>query len=204
MPAILRQHLGQVDYLQTWSKMRDYAKNRGPEDADQIWILEHPPVYTHGTASLEEHVFNPGNIPIVRTDRGGQVTYHGPGQLILYLLLDLKRLGIGPKALVGALETACITTLNQNGLKAYGDEDARGVYVEGKKIASIGLRITRGCCYHGLALNVDMDLAPFSGIHPCGYKDLQVTQLTDFDIQCDIWPVGDQLADGVAAIIEGR
>src|SRR5690242_10958718 len=154
LPAPVIKHLGQVEYVPTWRAMEKFTLERGPETPDEIWLLEHPPVFTLGLAGKMEHVLAPGGIPVVHIDRGGQVTYHGPGQLVVYPLIDLKRLKLGVRELVVALENAVIETVSQWGITAYGKRDAPGVYVENRKLASLGLRIRRGCSYHGLALNV--------------------------------------------------
>lgn len=159
--------------------MRGFNDARGPDTEDQLWLLEHPPVFTLGQAGRLEHLLDVGTIPVVHSDRGGQVTYHGPGQLIAYLLLDLRRRGIGVRRLVDLLEQSVIDLLARQGIESNARSDAPGVYVEGAKIASLGLRVRDGCCYHGLALNVAMDLQPFQRINPCGHPDLQVTQLSD-------------------------
>ncbi|HEU4531292.1 MAG TPA: lipoyl(octanoyl) transferase LipB [Steroidobacteraceae bacterium] len=173
------RHLGRVEYEPTWRAMQKLTEERGPASADEIWFLEHPPVFTLGMNGRREHVLAPGDIPVVNVDRGGQVTYHGPGQLVLYPLLDLRRLGIGIRELVVRLENAVIELAAAYGIEAVGRRDAPGVYVEGRKLASIGLRVRRGCSYHGLALNVVNDLEPFSRINPCGYEGLQVVKLAD-------------------------
>lgn len=175
--ALIIRRLGLQGYQKTWQTMRDFTEKRTDETADEFWLLEHPPVYTQGLSGKAEHLLDPGNIPIVQTDRGGQVTYHGPGQLILYPLIDLKRKKLGIRALVSALESSTIALLKQYGLKAYARADAPGVYINQAKIASLGLRVRRGCSYHGLSLNVCLDLAPFSGINPCGHSGLTVTSL---------------------------
>nr|VFJ96736.1 MAG: lipoyl(octanoyl) transferase [Candidatus Kentron sp. H]VFJ97359.1 MAG: lipoyl(octanoyl) transferase [Candidatus Kentron sp. H]VFK02681.1 MAG: lipoyl(octanoyl) transferase [Candidatus Kentron sp. H] len=159
--------------------MRTFTDAREPATADEIWLLEHPPVFTLGQAGRSEHILNSGDIPIVRTDRGGQVTYHGPGQLVAYVLLDLNRRRIGVRRLVEALEQSVIALVAEAGIAASGKKAAPGVYVAGRKLAALGLRIRKGCCYHGLSLNVKMDLKPFAGINPCGYPGLHVTQLHD-------------------------
>ncbi|MDX1318833.1 MAG: lipoyl(octanoyl) transferase LipB [Oceanospirillum sp.] len=182
-PALKVCYLGQVPYEETWQRMQDYTNTRTPDDADQIWILEHPPVFTQGLAGKDEHLLAPGDIPVVQVDRGGQVTYHGPGQLVVYLLLDVKRLGTGVRQLVTLMETAVVDALKQAGVDAYPKPDAPGVYVqvagEECKIASLGLRIRRGCSFHGLAFNLDMDTSPFLRINPCGYQGLRMTQLKE-------------------------
>jgi lipoyl(octanoyl) transferase len=159
--------------------MRAFTDSRDADTPDALWLLEHPPVFTLGQAGRPEHLLAPGTIPVIQTDRGGQVTYHGPGQLVAYLLLDLRRAGIGIKRLVERLEQAVIDLLAEHGVAAERRADAPGVYVAGAKIASLGLRVRNGCCYHGLALNVDMDLEPFGRINPCGYAGLAVTRLVD-------------------------
>ena len=169
--------LGRVEYDPTWRSMQAFTEERGSHTPDQIWFLEHPPVFTLGMNGKREHVLAPGDIPLVQIDRGGQVTYHGPGQLVVYPLIDVRRLGIGVRQLVVALENAVISMAAEQDIKAAGRRDAPGVYVESRKLASIGLRIRRHSSYHGLALNVAMDLEPFSRINPCGFTDLQVTDL---------------------------
>jgi lipoyl(octanoyl) transferase len=163
--------------------MREYTDERDAMSEDQLWIVEHPPVYTLGQAGRKEHLLNTQEIPVVQSDRGGQVTYHGPGQIVLYILLDLKRHHIGVRALVSCIEQAVIGLLASYNIKAQTRQNAPGVYIESAKIASLGLRVRRGCSYHGLALNVDMDLEPFSRINPCGYPGLAVTQLADLGVK---------------------
>jgi len=171
---------GQVDYTATWQAMQALTSERGAGTTDALWLLEHPPVYTQGQAGKPEHLLLPGNIPVVQTDRGGQVTYHGPGQLVGYLLFDLDRMGLGARAFVERVEDALVLALRAFGVPAEANRDAHGVYVDGRKIASLGMRIRRGCSYHGFAINIDMDLAPWRGINPCGYAGLQMCQLRDF------------------------
>lgn len=173
--------LGRRDYRETWEAMRAYTDARDRQTQDALWLVEHPPVYTLGRNGDPAHILRATDIPVVETDRGGQVTYHGPGQLVVYVLFDLNRLGIGVRTLVSGLENAVIATLAQYGILAESRRDAPGVYVAGRKIASLGLRVRRGCSYHGLSLNVDVDLAPFAAINPCGYPGLQVTRLADLD-----------------------
>jgi lipoyl(octanoyl) transferase len=175
---IIRQ-LGSQDYLTTWQKMKSFTDARNPSTLDEIWLLQHPSVYTQGQAGKPEHILNPGNIPITQTDRGGQVTYHGPGQLVIYVLLDLTRLKIGIRQLVTSLENSVIQLLEDFQLSAKAKREAPGVYVNDAKICSIGLRVRKGHSYHGLAFNIDMDLEPFSRINPCGFRNLPMTQLTD-------------------------
>lgn len=177
MRLIVRR-LGLQDYLPIWQRMQSFTDNRSPDTEDEIWLCQHHPVFTQGQAGKEEHILNAGDIPIVPVDRGGQVTYHGPGQLMVYTLLDIKRAKIGVRQLVTALEDAIVNTLAKYGTKAYPKADAPGVYVDEKKISSIGLRIRKGASFHGLALNVDMDLSPFQRINPCGYKGLEMIDCT--------------------------
>ena len=174
--------------------MQRFVDVRGPEAADEIWFLEHPPVFTLGMNARPEHVLAPGDIPVVPIDRGGQVTYHGPGQLVVYPLLDLGRAGLGVRALVEGLERAIVATVAGWGIEAAGRRDAPGVYVGARKLASIGLRIRRGCSYHGLALNVAMDLEPFRRINPCGYAGLEMTQVSELGGPADVGEVADALA----------
>ncbi len=162
--------------------MQHFTAARTVDTTDEIWITEHPPVYTLGLNGKPEHLLTKTDIPVIASDRGGQITYHGPGQLVIYLLADLRRLSLGPRQMVTILENAVIATLKQYGIKAEARADAPGVYVNGKKIASLGLRIKRGCCYHGLSLNNNMDLSPFKNINPCGYAGLEVTQMTDYAV----------------------
>jgi lipoyl(octanoyl) transferase len=179
MPLIVT-HLGLADYTATWEAMRRFTDTRTADTPDELWLLEHPPVFTLGQAGRKEHVLDPGNIALVQSDRGGQVTYHGPGQLTGYCLFDLRRLNLGPRAFVELLEDTLVDVLIALDIPATADRDAHGVYVGGKKIASLGLRIRKGCSYHGFALNVDMDLEPFTRINPCGHAGLQMTQVSDF------------------------
>lgn len=172
----------QVDYEQSFKAMSEFASTRSDTSRDQIWLLEHPPVYTQGTACQQQTLL-PSDIPVVKTDRGGQITYHGPGQIVMYPLLRLKRFSLGVKALVNSLEQCVVDTLADYKVDSKRREDAPGVYVGGAKIAALGLRIRRGNSYHGLSLNVDMDLSPFSNVDPCGYKGLEVTQLSDFSVE---------------------
>ncbi|MCK5478068.1 MAG: lipoyl(octanoyl) transferase LipB [Methylococcales bacterium] len=181
MQAVLRR-LGQLNYETVWRDMQTFTQERDENTADEIWIVEHPSVYTLGLNGKREHLLNIENIPVIETDRGGQVTYHGPGQLVIYLLLDIERLKKGVREIVTLLENAMIDTLSQYGIKAIAKPEAPGVYVEERKIGSVGLRVKRGCCYHGLSLNNNMDLSPFNHINTCGYPALDVTQLADQNI----------------------
>ena len=171
--------------------MQAFTDTRDAHTPDELWLLEHPPVFTLGRNGKDEHVRDPGNIPVIRADRGGQVTYHGPGQLIAYCLLDLRRRRLGVQSLVQTLEQAVIDLLAEHGVTGARRDKAPGVYVEGRKIAALGLRVRRGCSFHGLALNVDMDPAPFARINPCGYEGLEVTQLRDLGIPLDIEQAGE-------------
>jgi len=182
MGTLLLRRLGLQPYLPTWEAMRALTERRNAQTPDEIWLLEHPPVFTQGLNGKPEHLLAPDPIPVVPVDRGGQVTYHGPGQAVLYPLVDLRRCRIGVRQMVSAMEAAVIGLLAEHGVTATADANAPGVYVEGAKVASLGLRVRRGCCYHGLSLNVDMDLAPFRRINPCGYAGLPVTQLSDLGI----------------------
>ena len=176
MDALIR-YFPTVDYSPCWQAMRALTDQRGDDTQDEIWVLEHPPVFTLGQAGKPEHVLNPGDIPVVNSDRGGQVTYHGPGQTVIYLMLDIKRIGLGSRGLVTAIEDRIIEFLNDLGINAASRDDAPGVYVNGAKIASLGLRIRRGATYHGLAINRDMDLSPWQRINPCGHVGQPMTTL---------------------------
>jgi lipoyl(octanoyl) transferase len=188
------RHLGLVAYEPTWRAMQAFTQSRTPETPDDLWLLEHPPVFTLGLAGRRELVIAPGDIPVVETDRGGQVTYHGPGQAIAYVLLDLRRNGLGVKALVRRLEEAAIEVLGDHGVPGERVTGRPGVYVNGEKIAAIGLRIARGCSYHGLSLNVDLSLEPFSRIDPCGYPGLRSTSLAALGVRDSISAVHHRLA----------
>jgi len=193
LAAARLRRLGRVDYEPTWRAMQRFTEQRGEDTADEIWLLEHPPVFTLGLAGRPEHLLRDIGVPVVRVDRGGQVTYHGPGQLVAYLLLDLRRRRLGVRELVRRLEQALIDLLAGHGLAAERREGAPGVYVGDAKIAALGLRVKNGCCYHGLSLNVRMDLAPFAAINPCGYAGLAVTQLADHVPNCDVDAVSEEL-----------
>jgi len=184
--AGIARWLGRVPYISTWRAMQRYTDERGATSPDELWCLEHPPVFTLGMNADPAHVLAAGDVPVVRIDRGGQVTYHGPGQLVVYPLVDLRRAGLGVRSLVTALETALIALAAESGLEAVARRDAPGVYVGARKLASIGLRIRRGASYHGLALNVAMDLEPFSRINPCGYEGLEVTDLGRLGVGLDL------------------
>lgn len=196
MPAIIR-NLGLQPYEPIWQQMQQFTNERDENTADEIWLLQHQPVFTLGLNGKMEHLLNPGNIPIINTDRGGQVTYHGPGQVIAYTLLDLKRHNLGVRPLVTLLEQAMINTLAQFNINAIAKPEAPGVYVNNQKIGSIGIRIRRNCSYHGLSLNNNMDLEPFSRINTCGFTDLQVTQLADFGININTTELGMCVAQAI-------
>lgn len=185
------RRLGPVDYTATWRAMQSFTDARTAETADELWLLEHPPVFTLGRSGKREHLHDTGAIPVIAVDRGGQVTYHGPGQLVAYTLLDLKRLRLGVQALVRLLEQAVIDLLADHAVSAGRRAGAPGVYVTGRKIAALGLRVRHGCCFHGLSLNVDLDLAPFSRINPCGMRGLEVTRLADLGIDLPVAAVGE-------------
>ncbi|MES2353238.1 MAG: lipoyl(octanoyl) transferase LipB [Pseudomonadota bacterium] len=200
-PAIISplvKRLGLVAYEPNWRAMQSFNHARDESTVDEIWLLEHLPVFTLGLAGKPEHVLNPGNIPVIKTDRGGQVTYHGPGQILAYLLLDLRRHGWGVRELVRRMEEGVIALLADYDVKADRKISAPGVYVDGKKIAALGLRVRRGCCYHGLALNVDMDLEPFSRINPCGYPGLEITQIKNLGINASIGEITERLLKQLA------
>jgi len=192
---IVVKYLGITDYQQTWQDMKNFTAVRVQSSADELWITEHASVFTQGQNGKPEHLLDTRDIPVIQIDRGGQVTYHGPGQLVLYCLLDLKRLGLGVRGLVTLIEISIIELLAHYGVKAYARKDAPGVYVDAAKIAALGLRIRKGCCYHGLSLNIDMDLVPFSGINPCGLEGQAVTQMADFDIAIDVEQTGRELSE---------
>ncbi len=176
----IRRLPGLQAYEPVWQAMQEYTALRDAGSADEIWLLQHKPVYTLGRNGKPEHILNPGTIPVVQIDRGGQVTYHGPGQLVAYLLLDLKRLRLGVREMVSAMENAIIGVLAEYGIQAVARADAPGVYVGESKIAALGLRVRQGRCYHGLSLNLDMDLQPYTQINPCGYEGMAVSQLADY------------------------
>lgn len=178
---VVRMLDGLQDYEPVWQAMKSFTDERDAETDDALWILQHKRVFTLGQAGKEHHLLAPGDIPVVKVDRGGQVTYHGPGQLVVYLMLDLKRMGIGPRELVSRIEQSIVNLLSHYGLEAYPRDDAPGVYIDNRKIASVGLRIRNGKSFHGLSLNVEMDMEPFSRINPCGYSELEMIQLSDFE-----------------------
>lgn len=177
--SVILRTLGLQDYEPCWHAMQEMTRLRDDKTPDEIWLLEHPPVYTQGQNGKPEHILAPSNIPIIKIDRGGQVTYHGPGQLVVYTMVDLRRKKLNVRDMVSALEQSVICLLQEYQLSASAKKDAPGVYVDNKKICSVGLRIRRGCSYHGLALNIAMDLTPFKKINPCGYAELEMTQLSE-------------------------
>lgn len=193
--------LGRVPYVETWERMKTFVDRRDAATPDELWLLEHDAVYTLGLAGDPRHLLNPAGIPVVKTDRGGQVTWHGPGQLVAYVLLDMKRRGLGPRELVRLLEEAVIRTLAREGITAARRPGAPGVYVGPAKIASLGLRIRRGCSYHGLALNVAPDLAAFRGINPCGYEGLAVTSLAALGVSRSMPAIAESLTQVLATLL---
>ncbi|MDP3421795.1 MAG: lipoyl(octanoyl) transferase LipB [Thiobacillus sp.] len=195
------RQLGRVEYEPTWRAMQDFTARRMPDTPDELWLLEHPPVYTQGQAGKPEHLIAATTIPVVPIDRGGQITYHGPGQLVAYVLVDLRRRGYGIRELVTRMEQAVIDLLAAQGVAAARQPGAPGVYVDGAKIAALGLRVKHGCTYHGLALNVDMDLAPFAAINPCGYAGMPVTQCRDLGVQLTLPQAEQALTQALQAAI---
>ena len=179
------RHLGRSDYLEVLERMKTFTEERDPSSPDEIWIVEHPPVFTLGQTGGEEHLLTVSDVPVVHSDRGGQVTYHGPGQLVMYLLIDLRIHRLGVRDLVTLIETAVIELLAQHDVRAEARRDAPGVYVDGRKVSALGLRVRKGCSYHGLSLNVAMDLLPFSQINPCGHEGLRVTDTRSLGIRAD-------------------
>jgi lipoyl(octanoyl) transferase len=206
-PIVISQHikikqLGLQDYQPVWQAMQDFTQQRDSNTDDEIWVVEHSPVFTLGRNGKRKHILDAGNIPIIPIDRGGQVTYHGPGQLVIYLLIDLKRRQLGVRKFVTHIENAIIEFLAANHITANSDPKAPGVYVDGKKIAALGLRISRGCSTHGLSINIDMDLNVFKRINPCGYKDLQVTQCKDIGIDKPMPKIAEELLQGLVEILQ--
>lgn len=198
MAELVIRTLGEQAYPQTWEAMKAFTADRGAATTDELWFLEHPRVYTQGQAGKAEHILAPGDIPVIQVDRGGQVTYHGPGQLVVYLLLDLTRRKLGVRDLVDAIERAIVLCLGEIGIDAAPRPDAPGVYVGDAKIASLGLRVRRGCSFHGLALNVDMDMEPFARINPCGFAGMPMCQVRDFTTETDIQAISERLSIALA------
>ena len=193
-PEIRLRRIGRRDCAAAVDEMRAYTDSRTEDSPDEIWLVEHPPVFTLGQAGRRAHVHAPGRVPVIATDRGGQVTYHGPGQAVVYVLLDLRRLGLGVRGFVHDLEQAAIDAVGHAGVAAGRRPGAPGVYVGEAKLAALGLRVRRGCTYHGIAVNVDLDLAPFRGIDPCGYEDLEVTRLRDLGVAWTVEETGERVA----------
>jgi lipoyl(octanoyl) transferase len=204
MPALEIRRLESADYTTTLDAMRQYTDQRTDSSPDQLWLLQHPAVFTQGQAGRAEHLLAPGDIPVVQVDRGGQVTYHGPGQWVVYLLIDLRRRGMGVRALVSLIEQSIVALLAEHGIVAAADPKAPGVYVDGRKIASLGLRVRRGCSYHGLSLNVDMDLEPFQRINPCGHAGLEVVSMATLlpRVTLDMDAIGERLLALLAEQLE--
>lgn len=201
-PELVLRELGLVDYQPTLDAMRQLTDARTPDSPDELWLLQHPPVFTQGQAGRAEHVLTPGDIPVIQVDRGGQVTYHGPGQWVLYILVDMRRRQLGVRDLVNLIECSIVQLLDEYGIVASAKPDAPGVYVADEKIAALGLRVRRGCSYHGLALNVDMDLEPFGRINPCGYAGLQVTSMAR--LLPDASPHMDVIGTQLMTIVAGK
>ena len=199
--SLIVRQLGLQPYLPIWQAMQDFTNNRSADTADEIWLVEHPAVFTQGQAGKDEHLLMPADIPVIKVDRGGQVTYHGPGQQMLYVLLNLKRNKLGVRHLVTALEECVVSTLKEYAIDAYPKADAPGVYVDSKKICSIGLRIRKGCSFHGLALNVNMDLSPFQRINPCGYAGLEMLNCTQINGPVTLFEAGTKLTDHLCALL---
>ena len=199
MADLIVRSLGQQPYMETWEAMKAFTAERDETATDELWCLEHPRVYTQGQAGKAEHILAPGDIPVIPVDRGGQVTYHGPGQLVIYLMIDLSRRKLGVRALVDQIEQAIVRTLAELEIKAAPRADAPGVYVGESKIASLGLRVRRGCSFHGLALNVAMDMEPFRRINPCGYAGLPMSQVSDFSSDATVPELERRLAAQLVA-----
>ncbi|UZD66867.1 lipoyl(octanoyl) transferase LipB [Marinobacter sp. AN1] len=195
---LIVRDLGLQPYESVWEAMKTFTAERDGSVADELWCVQHSPVYTQGQAGKAEHILAPGDIPVVQADRGGQVTYHGPGQLVVYLMIDLPRAGLGVRQLVDIIEQSLVSVLGDQGITAAPRPDAPGVYVDGAKIASLGLRVRRGCSFHGLALNVDMDMEPFSRINPCGFSGLPMCQVRDFNATVSMPELADQLTNTLA------
>jgi len=195
------RQLADADYVEVWQAMKDFTDNRGDETKDELWLVEHPPVFTQGQAGKEEHLLMPGDIPVVQVDRGGQVTYHGPGQQVIYFMINLRRRKMGVRELVTLIETGIVNALADYCIKAYAKPDAPGVYIDEKKVASLGLRVRKGCSFHGLALNVCMDLSPFLRINPCGYAGLEMVQTSDVSELDTVEAAGESLANHMVKLL---
>lgn len=198
---LIVKKLGRQDYEPVWKAMHEFTDTRTDDDVDQVWLVEHNPVFTQGQAGKAEHVLNAGDIPVIQSDRGGQVTYHGPGQLVAYFLINIRRKKFGVRDLVTHIENLVINTLKAYNIESAARPDAPGVYVDGKKICSLGLRIRRGCSFHGLALNVDMDLSPFLRINPCGYQGMEMAQVSQLGGPSDLESVEQQLIQELVELL---
>ena len=198
---IIRQ-LNNLDYVDVWHAMQNFTDNRDENTADELWLVEHPPVFTQGQAGKDEHLLMPGDIPVVKVDRGGQVTYHGPGQQVIYFMINLRRRKMGVRELVTLVEDGIIASMADFGIIAKAKADAPGVYVDDKKVASLGLRIRKGCSFHGLALNVNMDLSPFLRINPCGYQGLEMVQTIDLQGPTSVEQAGDSLVKHLSELLQ--
>ncbi|MAG76843.1 MAG: octanoyltransferase [Colwelliaceae bacterium] len=198
---IIRQ-LNQLDYTTVWHAMQHITDHRDEDTLDELWLVEHPPVFTQGQAGKEEHLLTTGDIPVVKVDRGGQVTYHGPGQQVIYFLIDLKRRKLGVRQLVTLIENGIVNALGKFDINAYAKADAPGVYVDERKVASLGLRVRKGCSFHGLALNVNMDLEPFLRINPCGYAGMEMIQTADINGPASVEQAGKALVEELVALFE--
>ncbi|TKB43451.1 lipoyl(octanoyl) transferase LipB [Thalassotalea mangrovi] len=199
-PLVIRQ-LNTLDYEAVWRAMQEYTDNRDENSQDELWLVEHPPVFTQGQAGKDEHLLMPGDIPVVKVDRGGQVTYHGPGQQVIYFLIDLKRRKLGVRDLVTMIEHSIINMLAQYDIEAYARPDAPGVYVDGRKVASLGLRVRKGCTFHGLAININMDLSPFLRINPCGYAGMEMIQTADIGGPQQVDEAGEALVKEIQQLL---
>lgn len=198
---IIRQ-LASMEYTKVWHAMQNFTDNRNDETADELWLVEHPAVFTQGQAGKEEHLLTPGDIPVVKVDRGGQVTYHGPGQQVIYFMINLRRRKMGVRELVTLIENGIVASLAEFGIEAYAKKDAPGVYVDERKVASLGLRVRKGCSFHGLALNVDMDLSPFLRINPCGYAGLEMVQTAQISELNSVEQAGTSLVQHLSKLLE--
>ena len=198
---IIRQ-LNNSDYVDVWHAMQNFTDNRDENTADELWLVEHPPVFTQGQAGKDEHLLMPGDIPVVKVDRGGQVTYHGPGQQVIYFMINLRRRKMGVRELVTLVEDGIIASMADFSIIAEAKADAPGVYVDNKKVASLGLRIRKGCSFHGLALNVNMDLSPFLRINPCGYQGLEMVQTIDLQGPASVEQAGDSLVKHLSELLQ--
>ncbi|WP_076418823.1 lipoyl(octanoyl) transferase LipB [Colwellia sp. UCD-KL20] len=202
--SLIVRQLNQTDYTTVWHAMQSFTDNRNDETLDEIWLVEHPAVFTQGQAGKEEHILSTSNIPIVKVDRGGQVTYHGPGQQVLYVLINLRRRKMGVRNLVTLIENAIIGSLNDYGITAVAKPDAPGVYIDNKKVASLGLRVRKGCSFHGLALNVNMDLSPFLLINPCGYAGLEMVQTSTLNGPKNVLEAGESLVKHISTLLNSN